>query len=149
MSKAIIKNKSYVLGNKYVLVFIGDGIVKMFESTYIEELNDHCLFDCGIQIRADKSVDTNWLKFFNMNSNSVSEENFEKYMNCALYVFTSKEIAEEIIPKIIKHTLEEIKTEADEILSRYTKLADDCDKMENAIKSIKNHTFEITNPFEK
>lgn len=145
----IIKNKSYVVGNKYILVFIGDGIVKMFESTYIKELNDICVFDCGIEIRADKSVDTNWLKFFTIKNNLLTEENFEKYMNCALYVFTSKEIAEQIIPKIIKHTLEEIKTEAEEILSRYTKLADDCDRMENAIKSIKNHTFEITNPFEK
>lgn len=145
----IIKNKSYVVGNKYVLVFIGDGIVKMFESTYIKEMNDLALFDCGIEIRVDKSIDTNWLKFFTIKNNLLTEENFEKYMNCALYVFTSKEIAEQIIPELIEHNLEEIKKEADEILSRYTKLADDCDKMENVIKSIKNHTFEITNPFEK
>jgi hypothetical protein len=140
-----MKGQKYILGQKYIFALVGDGMVKCFEAIYAtKKSNLYGYFDCGIEIRIDSNVDTEYIHFFN-----VTDSRLNDYINCSLYVFTSKEKMEAILPMVIKTNLTLMKHRADALMSEYMKLADDCTSIENALNSVKKRNFELTNPFEK
>ena len=139
-----MKGKKFIIGNTYVFAFVGDGMVKCIEVRYATAKGKlYGYFDCGIELRLEESVDTEYIHFFN-----ITDSRLNKYINCSLYVFSSLENTQELLPRIIKSNLEEMKSKAEKLMKEYMKLTDDCTTIENSIKSIKKTTFEISKPFE-
>ncbi len=138
------RKETYTLNKSYIFAFVGNGIVKCFKTKYETSSSDlYGSFDCGIQIRKDGMVDKEYITHFN-----IIDKRFNEYINCNLYVFSSKEKANELLPKIIKNHLDVLREKSEELMAEYMKTADDCNNIETVFNSIKNNTFALTNPFE-
>lgn len=136
-----MKGKKFILGQTYIFTFIGEGIVKSFHSTYTKVNSQmYGSFDCGLEVRIDNHIDTNYLLFFN-----ITDSRLNDYIHCSLYVFTSKEKMEEILPAIIQQNLDDMKLHSDVLMQEYMKLVDGFSSMEQALNSFKKQTFKITN----
>lgn len=138
------RHTKYIEDKTYILAFVGDGTIKMFETRFVNRISEiYGYFDCGLEVRIDGGLDDGCSNFFN-----VADKRLNKYVNCGLYVFSSKEKAGEFLPKIITNDLKHLKLKAEEIMDDYMKLADDCGLLENSLKLIKKNKIEVTNPFE-
>jgi hypothetical protein len=139
-----MKNK-FIIGQKYIFVFVGDGFIKSFETTYEKELlsNMYGHFDCGIDVRFAADINTEDIHFFN-----IVDSRLDCYVNCDLYIFSDKENVKKLLPAIVKSNLMDIKNKSEILLKEYMELADNCTSLENAIKLLKNNNFEPSKPFE-
>ncbi len=130
----------YKIGKSYILVFIGDGIIKIVESIYEKDSSKlYGSFKCGVEIRKEDFHMNGVLQFFNITNSKLND-----LLNCSLYVFTSIEEATPYIKKLIKTELEQSKLKADQLLKQYMKLADDCTAIENTLSLIEKNEIEIT-----
>jgi hypothetical protein len=134
-----IKKELFVVGKSFIFAFVGDdGLVKSFETIYETKNQLYGSFDCGIEIRVDGCIDDEYVTFFN-----VTNEALNDYINSSLYVFSSREKAKELLPKIIQNNLETLKKHADVLLDDYMKTVTKCTTIESYVESIKNGTFEL------
>jgi hypothetical protein len=138
-----MRKHNYIIGNKYIFAFVGDGKVKCFEAIFDKENGKlYGRFDCGVEIRIDGHIDSEFIHYFNIVNPKLNE-----LINCSLYVFSTVELMRERLPRIIKVNLSAMKSKAECLLKEYMKLADDCSSMDNSLKSIKNTNFELSKPF--
>ena len=139
--------QKYILGQTYIFALIDNGIVECFETVYTEnKSNMYAYFNCGFEVlMVDNNINTEYNHPF-----YIKDSYFNiRFINCCLYVFTSKEKMEEVFPVVINKNLTQMKIQSEALCKKYMKLADDYTSMENSLKSIKNHNFELTNPFDK
>ncbi len=133
-------NKNYYeIGKTYILAFVGDGKVECYESVF-EKQNGKLYgqFKCGIDVRIDNPIDKEFIQYFNITNSKLN-----RLINCSLFVFSNKETMKEILPKMVKINIDEMKYKSEAILKEYMKIADDCSSLENAIDSIKKNNFEL------
>lgn len=136
------KKSKYTTNKKYILTFVGDGIVKSFSSNFIEQRSDlYGKFDCGVELRIDNEPDTIYQSFFN-----VTEDSMNDYINCELFVFSSEKSMKKMLPNILQTSLDSMKEKSKSLLAEYMKLADDCTATESAIAKVKEGNFEIIEP---
>jgi len=140
-----MKRERYILGDSYIFAFVGDGVIKCFKTKYTATKGTlYGSFDCGVEVRLDSNLDTEYINYFN-----ITDKRLNDYINSGLYIFSSKEKMDEILPKIIKANLDSMKERADLLMIEYMKLADDCTSIETAFTLIKKGKLKLTNPFEK
>jgi hypothetical protein len=130
----------YKIGKSYILVFIGDGIIKIVESIYEKDSSElYGSFKCGVEIRKENFHMNGVLQFFNITNSKLND-----LLNCSLYVFASMTEVNLHIKPLIAAELEQTKHKADQLLKQYMKLADDCTAIENTLSLIENNKIEIT-----
>lgn len=134
-----MKGKEFILNEKYIFAFVGDGLVRCFETKYTEAKGKmYGYFDCSLEVRLEATVDTSYIHYFNITNPKVSD-----YINCELYVFSSKENLQKLLPGIVKSSLNSMRKKAESLLAEYMKLVDDCNSTETAMNSIQEKSFEI------
>lgn len=139
---------TYILGQKYFVAFVGAGLLECFETRYCADMNSvYGEFSCGVKFKKEFSVNNINGVFFNITDHN--HVNVGIYFTSDLYIFSSKEKAEELLPKILKMQLDVNHNRADIIQKEYMKLVDSCNSLENNLKFLKDKDFTFNNPFEK
>lgn len=134
------------LGKKYIFTFIGEGVVKSFETTYTNDKGKmYGYFDCGMDIRLEYVILNSVENYCYFN---ITEPKMEKYINCQLYIFDSLNKMQEILPKIVNKTIKEISEKSETMMVEIMKMADDCSFMEQQKNKLEKKEFKLTSPFE-